>query len=177
MGEDAFRAAGIWIVVLAIMGGGLIMAMMPQPHDSPPSYRCMNNLKQLGGFFQVRQVDGRLEDLVGAAFFLQFRDEVRPEWMAVFRCPGGPEDVTCSYRGPDATSLGRLRDPGLRSVILACCANGENGDEPFHDDGVCVLWSSGKVEFIPWEEMEGCDGGPVKVGPGSPDPRFRHLVR
>ena len=137
----------------------------------------MNNLKQLGGLFQARQAGGRLEYPVGQAFFLQFRDELRPEDMMVFRCPEGPDRGLTSYRGPDATALERLREPGLRSVIIACDANGPNGDEPFHDDGVCVLYSSGKTEFIRWEEMEGYDGGPVKVGPGSPDQRFRHLVR
>ena len=164
----------LFVIALLI---GLLSAMVPTTTSHPPADRCMFNLKLLAGLFQARQAGGRLEYPVGQAFFLQFRDELRTEDLKVFRCSEGPEDVFISYRGPDAAALKRLRKVDGKSDIIACDANGENGDEPHHEDGICVLYETGKVEFIQWEEMEGYDGGPVKVGPDSPDPRFRHLVR
>ena len=99
----------------------------------------------------------------------------------IHACRNDWANAPCSYRGPDLWLLNQLNSgkapEGKDAPFIACDANGENGDEPHHDDGLCVLWSSGKTEFIRWEEMEGYDGGPVKVGPGSPDPRLRHLVR
>jgi hypothetical protein len=61
-------------------------------------------------------------------------------------------------------------------VIIACDASGPNG-EPHHLDGLCVLRSDGSTKFVRWEDMDGYDGGPVPVGPHSPDPRLRHLVK
>ena len=167
--------AAIGLLLLLLIGIGL--ATIPRLRVTTNRQACRFNLSRIGGLLLAKQAGGRLRYPEGSAYLLQVKDEVKAEDMKVFRCPEGPDDVLISYRGPDATALERIRQPAGESIIIACDANGENGDAPHHDDGVCVLWSSGKTEFIRWEEMEGYDGGPVKVGPGSPDPRFRHLVR
>ena len=149
----------------------------------------MNNLRQIGGLLETERIAGKLKPLTGQAFILQVSDGVPDDRLEVFSCPGDPdvpddqerEKLHCSYRGPDA-STARLYTEGKleKPVILACDANGPDGDEPFHEEGVVVLWSNGYVNFIPWVAMEGYAPGnlnPFRVGPDSPDPRFRHLVK
>ena len=49
---------------------------------------------------------------------------------------------------------------------------------PSHN-GIHVLWSTGKVEFLRMEEIKGADleNGLITIGEGSEDPRLRTMRR
>ncbi len=167
---------------------------------------CMNNLRQLGALMSERLAEDRLQRVPGAVFLKQFAADLRNEDLQTFTCPGDPryppaddlhwrwpwlvenlEDLVkryaddwrtapCSYRGPDADLLAEAFGPYAPRLIIACDQNGPDGSAPYHAGGVVVLYNDARVGFIKWEKMEGYAGGPVKVGPGSPDPRFRRLI-
>jgi len=180
------------IVFGSVVGLGMLLTgvAVREGNEVRDRFGCMNNLKALGELLMARKAGrGKLRPLEGAAYVLQVAPDVNDEDLDVFLCPGAPgadelgadfadairklrpehAGRLCSYRGPDQTALAAWKkaNPGKRAIV-ACCAQGDDGLLPYHGDGICVLYETGKVEFIP---------GPVQVGPDSPDPRFRHLVR
>ena len=148
-------------------------------------------LVHLGGFLRAHQASAKLELLPGASFLLQLAPKVKDEHLEIFVCPGDRsarapavepyradwKSAPCSYRGPTAEFLEKAaKGEAPERYVLACDRNGPDGRAPHHAGGVAVLWNDSTVQFVRWEEMEGYEGGPVRVGPGSPDPRFTHLV-
>jgi hypothetical protein len=195
----------VLLVVALILGGLAVTAVVllsdhsgkETGQDLVARVECMNSLRRFGEMMRGRTEEGSLELLAGAALFLQGAGDFQDEDLVAFLCRGDPryEELTsdhpalvamfrsdlktapCSYRGPDAQLLREaIEIPGADRAIIACDLNGPDGNEPHHANGICVLWNTMKVDFIRWEHMEGYAGGPVQVGPGSPDPRFRHLI-
>ncbi|MHC4470246.1 MAG: hypothetical protein ACYS99_04715 [Planctomycetota bacterium] len=181
------REAGLW--KLADIG----QLSLSHRHQAA----CLTNLFHLAGHMRARLASLKLANESGSAFLLQLAPKVKDEWVKIFVCPGdrgvvgtevgtpdfveryraGWRSAPCSYRGPSAEFLAAaVRGEAPERYILACDKNGADGRAPHHASGVCVLWNDSKVQFLRWEEMEGHEGGPVQVGPGSPDPRFRHLI-
>jgi hypothetical protein len=197
MGTERGLAAHalIILVLLGVVLALFIATMSPVDHDNPEyasdrlRSTCLVNLAWLGSRFAELRDDGRLKTLKvepGAAFLIQIA-RTDPEGLRALVCPGDPEapktvdwnSPHCSYRGPDLETARRLvmeRGTIVEPIIIACDANGPDGDDPFHPKGVLTLWSDGRIRFIRWEKMAGFEGSPVVVGPGSPDERFRHLV-
>ena len=181
------RYSGVIVLLIGIgclLGLTMLLSECPSRGDGSGLRRgCLNNLKQLGGFLLTYDLADEIARVPGADYVLQVGRDLTPQQHRAFHCPGDPtpaDEHRCSYRGPDEwlLELQRSRGDGRRDYpYVACDANGPAGDEPYHEDGVCVLCSSGSVEFVRWEDMQGYAGGPVKIGPGSPDPRFRHLIR
>jgi len=158
---------------------------------------CLGHLFHLGGHLRATLASRKLSRRPGREFLLQVAPRVRDAYIGIFVCPGdrrvrGSDVETpahlaryrddwkaapCSYRGPSAEFLEKAaRGEATERYILACDRNGGDGRSPHHPGGVAVLWNDSQVQFVRWEEMEGGDGGPVPVGPNSPDPRFQHLV-
>jgi hypothetical protein len=162
-----------------------------QAREAVKRVRCMNNLRQLGGLLALKRAEGNLERVPGAAYLLQVAPEVRDENLEIFLCSGDPRfaefaldpapfvtlyrddwrTAPCSYAGPDHQLLSRMERHRVEEIIIACDA-----DPNHHADGICVLYNTGKVGFLPWSEIEGSDGRPVAIGPTCPDRRFQHLV-
>ena len=152
------------------------------PAAEGPKVECLQHLYRIG--MLLREHADEVEPRPGAEYLLQlapFAGEY--ERRTLFTCPLDPDRATtrCSYRGPSralleagATERGSAESKGR---IIACCACGDDGTTPWHGDGVSVLYANGTTEFIPWSDMEGYEGGPVRIGPGSPDPRFRDLEK
>ena len=153
------------------------------PHPDQPRVECLQNLHRISRLLRALEEEKGLEPRPGAEYLLQILPGLAEHEQSFLVCPLDPDRATtrCSYRGPDAAFLASeaadRSSPESRAKILACCACGDGGDEAWHPDGVCVVYVRGATRFIPWSELEGCEGGPVKIGPDSPDPRFRHLVR
>lgn len=170
-------------LVLAFALAAAVVPVACSAHPDQPKVVCLQNLDRLGQLLRRLEANGELKPLPGADYLLQVRAGLPERDSVFFQCPGDPDrdPARCSYRGPDAAFLARgaadRNSPEAAGQILACCACGDDGREPWHGDGVCVLHVKGVTEFIPYSEMEGYDGGPVPIGPDSPDPRFRHLVR
>lgn len=108
---------------------------------------CMNNLRQLGGLLKLREVQGKLKPVPGAGFLLQLWDDIPPEDREVYVCPSDPRAAAHratrygSYLGPDEATLDRMSaEPRNGKLVIAAC--------PHHEDGVVVLYSSSKVEFL-----------------------------
>lgn len=183
-----------------VLGDGKRIVLSALARNAPERLECLDHLQELGALLMtLRQAGGHFRLEGGPAFLLQFRTwVVDDDALDVFLCPGDPlaaqltarpqlfvkqmrgDDPLCTYRVADDAMIEATFGPGMESeepVIVACCANGEDGEQPWHEGGVCVLRSDGRPGFVTFEEMEGYDGGPVKVGPGSPDPRFARLVR
>ena len=177
------------VVIGSVVGVGMLLTgvAVREGNEARDRLQCLNNLKQIGQLLLVRKAGQKLRQDDGEVHLLQTVKEIDYDDFDIFVCPGGPGEhefgsnfvkVFCSYRGPDQAALAswKAANPN-KDPIIACDANGDDGLHPQHPDGVCVLHESGAVGFIPWKEMQGYDGGPVQVGPDSPDARFRHLVR
>jgi hypothetical protein len=126
---------------------------------------------------------GHLRPLAGTAFLLQVAEKFWDEDLRDFVCPEDPERprevrrdaLYCSYRGPDLETARRFVEGTLpEDTIIACDACGPRGDVPHHEDALVILRASGRVEVLPRGQP---GGAPATIGPDSPDPRFRHLVR
>lgn len=191
----------LYVFFLLVCTAFLLIVPWPSGHHhSRRRIECMMNLRQIGAIVADQQSEGvDIHSETGSRFLLQVSPELDDYDLGAFLCPederndaaqeiaGTAEFIRlyrsdwrtapCSYRGPDEELLSGLRDryPDP-TVIIACDMNGPDGDEPHHEDGVCVLFETGRVDFLKWDEVEGSDGDPVPVGPNSPDPRFRHLV-
>jgi hypothetical protein len=173
------------VSLLLLFGGVFVaLALLEGPaHPVYPLLTCQNNLRQIGGLLVAEHAAGRLRVLGGAAFLTQLAPLVIDEDLKVFLCPKDPgapgantrDRIHCSYRGPDLETARRFVDGTLpKDAILACDACGDDGTVPYHEPGLCVMFASGKVECL---KRGAPNGAPAKVGPGSLDPRFIHLVR
>jgi hypothetical protein len=196
----SWRRVLLLLLFALVLGGLSVVALLEglqsHNHRASPRVACMNNLRQIGGLMRGRMAEERMERVPGSAFLKQMAPDIRDEDLVVFLCPkdsryssllANQDDLVkhyredwrtapCSYRGPNAELLAEAFAPDAPRLILACDHCGPAGSDPWHETGVVVLFNDGRVDFILWEEMEGYDGGPVPVGPGSPDPRFRRLV-
>jgi hypothetical protein len=162
---------------------------------------CMNNMREVLGLLISRQATRRLRFYSGSAFVLQVAPLIRDENLTVFRCPGDsmkrsklgpgvvelyrnaklPADGTLkltSYAGPNwkdypLRTVGREAGKSRLWICDAC-----PGGKPHHRGGICVGYSSGKVEFIPIKDLKGHDPAKQKiiVGPDSPDPRLKMMT-
>ena len=174
----------VLILIVLLLGGAAAafqFVIKPNFLDVGTEEVCLGNLAQVGKLLSMRIPGNRLERLDGPDYLLQAKEELKTPKPSLFLCPGHEDAAPggCSYRGPDWRMVEESLKEGWiqKPVIVACCANGENGDSPYHEKGVCVLFDTGQTEFFPWTSMKGYEGGPVPVGPDSPDPRFQHLVR
>ena len=159
-----------------ILAAALSLAMVGCDFTPEPGFdsrRCVWHLRQIGELLADHSFDRprTLRALPGARFLLQLEpDCVEDIDLDVFCCHLDPEAprpnprgaLRCSYYGPDAETAeayaaGKLTGP----VILACCDR--------HKGGLLVVWTTGRTETL--------TGQHSPVGPGSPDPRLRHLVR
>ena len=190
---------GVRIALGLLVALGLVLALA-QPFGCDDRGRekrnfvtCMNGMMHLGGLLRARRERGDLCAMAGEAFLLQLADEMKDAHLRFFLCWGEPgndcfhryrdpepvsrEGLRSSYLGPDLETAGRFVRGELDvKVFIACDAPGADG-EPHHRHGLTVLRADGLADFVEWKVMQGYDGGPVPVGPDSPDPRFRHLVK
>ncbi len=155
----------------------------------PPRWResaCEFNLEQMSRRLEDLRRQGRLRPLAGVAFLTQPADgnvEGKKESPA-FVCLADPERPDawcrpctphCFYRGPDLETARRFVEGTLPpDTVIACDADGPGGDIPWHEDYLIVLQASGRVVWLPRGDPSQV---PLVIGPDSPDPRFRHLVR
>ena len=175
----------------------------PSHRHHPEWVMCNTGLWILGTHLQTRRDEGRLQALTGSQFLLQIAGDLHDAELHHLVCPGDLErrverrelwneseefiqrcrddwrSTPCSYRGPDKELLAEIMASTrkITPAIIACDANGPDGRTPYHPNGINVLYENGEVEFLEWYEIKGSDGDPVPVGPDSPDPRLRHLVR
>jgi hypothetical protein len=176
----------VFCVSLLLLFGGAFVALAlfeGSTHPTYPLLTCQNNLRQIAGLLFTEREAGKLRVVKGAAFLTQLAPLVVDEDLKIFFCPkdpGAPEANTrdrihCSYRGPDLETARRFVEGTLpKDAILACDACGDDGTVLHHKSGLVVLFASGKVQGL---RRGTPDGAPAKVGPGSEDPRFVHLVR
>ena len=174
-----------FLILIILLGGGwAAFEYVIKPNfklDLGQAEACRGNLSQIGKLLVERIPGRRLEDLDGPDHLLQVIEDMDPKIPKLFACPGDKAWTSgdCSFRGPDwAAAQDAINEKLIkRPLIIACCACGEDGDQPWHEKGVSVLYDSFDAGFVPWAEMEGYQDGPVTIGPDSPDPRFRHLIR
>lgn len=169
-------------------------------HDG--SLGCMHQLSAIGGELIWLKASRRLRLYNGAAFLLQAKDRVsegslhyflcpndrgerggRPpigsaaltDWYRNLTLPGGVDEAYCSYAGPDWRRRPPGKDDGRKKTRLWACCRCPDGVT--RHNGLVVLWSTGSVEKIPLEEIEGYDyeEDVVVIGPDSPDARLRDL--
>ncbi len=132
---------------------------------------CRMNFGEIHGMLAVQHAGTGLRPLAGKDFLLQVAEHFGDVDLAIFCCPLDPlapktnprSSPWCSYFGPDVETARRLvsADWTVEPAILAGCDH--------HEDGVRLLRAGGACEVL--------KGIHVLVGPGSPDPRLRHLVR
>ena len=186
------------LVVITIIAAlaGMVVALVPMLNRQSEMTQSMNNLKQIGGILQAKQAGGKLKYFSGAAFLLQAMDEIKDDDLKVFISPSdkvfpdrddfgtenfiesyrtldlkaGIANEHCSYAGPNWAEFPQARAgrAALKSRLWGCdrCYKGV----PF-GDGICVLYDSGKTEFIDIEKIKGADleNGFIQVGKHSPD--------
>jgi prepilin-type N-terminal cleavage/methylation domain-containing protein len=187
---------------------GMVTLVIPKGQEAKNRVECMNNLRQVGGILATMKSGEGLKPYNGAAFVLQVASEVNDEDLKVFVCPGEEfnpddprpainepgfiemyrkemdlkgggqiEDRYCSYAGPNWREYPEAKAGAAakKTRIWACdkCRNGQA-----HHNGIVVLYTTSKVDFIKLEDLEGqnLEEGTINVGQGSLDPRLEKMI-
>jgi hypothetical protein len=112
---------------------------------------------------------------VGSAEFIRMYRDLEPSDLAEDRdwsrytSYAGPNWE--SFPEPKAGPSGTRRDRMTRLWACDACVGGRP-----HHEGIVVLYSSGKIDFLLPEQLEGMSEGEFQVGPGSPDPRLERVI-
>jgi prepilin-type N-terminal cleavage/methylation domain-containing protein len=206
--EQGFTLIEILVVITIIAAlVGMVTLVIPKGQEAKNRVQCMNNLRQIGALLVTKNAGNGVIPYSGAAFVLQVADEIGDEDLDVFVCPGeGPnpddmrptvgdkefiamyrkdmdlkggkvEDRFTSYAGPNWKGFPQAKaGAAARKARVWGCDKCRNG-EAYHD-GIVVLYTSSKVDFIKFEKIEGMstDDGEIIVGPDSPDSRLEKMI-
>jgi prepilin-type N-terminal cleavage/methylation domain-containing protein len=205
--EHGFTLIEILVVITIIAAlVGMVTLVIPKGQEAKNRVTCMNNLRQIGSLLVALEAGPGAKEYNGAAFVLQVADDVNNEDLDVFICPGEGdnmddprpatsdpefvamyrdqmdlkagkvEDRFTSYAGPNWKAFPKSKaGKDKNATRLWACDKCRNG-AAYHD-GIVVLYSSSKVDFLKLENLEGhSDDGIIRVGPDSGDKRLAKMI-
>jgi prepilin-type N-terminal cleavage/methylation domain-containing protein len=205
--EHGFTLIEILVVITIIAAlVGMVTLVIPKGQEAKNRVTCMNNLRQIGALLVALDAGPGVKEYNGAAFVLQVAGEVKNEDLDVFVCPGEPDnmddpraaantpDFIAMYRDQMDLKSGKVEErftsyagpnfrkypvakagPAANETRLWACDKCRNG-AAYHD-GIVVLYTSSKVDFLKLEDLEGHNvaDGTIRVGPDSGDPRLSKM--
>lgn len=205
--EHGFTLIEILVVITIIAAlVGMVTLVIPKGQEAKNRVTCMNNLRQIGGLLATLNAGSGAKPYNGAAYVLQVAGDVGNSDLGVYVCPGEPENMDdarpeagspefikmyredmdlkkgkvedryTSYAGPNWTAFPQSKaGVGKQETRLWACDKCRNG-AAYHD-GIVVLYSSSKVDFLKLDQLEGhSDDGTIIVGQESPDPRLAKMT-
>ena len=206
--EHGFTLIEILVVITIIAAlVGMVTLVIPKGQEAKNRVTCMNNLRQIGALLVAMDASSDLKPYNGAAFILQVANQIKDEDLDVFVCPGEGENIDdarpaatdpefskmyrdqmdlkagkiedrfTSYAGPNWKSFPMAKaGKAARETRLWACDKCRNGAA--HHDGIAVLYTSSKVDFLKLENLEGhnVDEGVIVVGKESGDPRLAKMI-
>ena len=205
--EQGFTLIEILVVITIIAAlVGMVTLVIPRGQEAKNRVECMNNLRQIGAFLATINTGDGFKPYSGAAFVLQVAGDVSDEDLNVFICPGEPdnlddprptigdksfidmyrkmdlktgqvEDRYTSYAGANRKAYPQPKaGPAARKTQIWACDKCRNGMA--HHDDIVILYSSTKVDFLKFGDLEGHDAesGEIIVGPGSQDERLEKMI-
>ena len=205
--EHGFTLIEILVVITIIAAlVGMVTLVIPKGQEAKNRVTCMNNLRQIGSLLVAQNAGQGVKEYNGAAFVLQVAGDVKNEDLDVFLCPGEPDNADdprpaprtpefiamyrdqmdlktgkveerfTSYAGPNFRKypVSKAGKAAQETRLWACdkCRNGA----AYHN-GIVVLYSSSKVDFLKLENLEGHseEDGLILVGEESQDPRLKKM--
>ncbi len=206
--EHGFTLIEILVVITIIAAlVGMVTLVIPKGKEVKDRVTCMNNLRQIGSLLVALDAGPGVKEYSGAAFVLQVAGDVKNEDLDVYVCPGEGENMDdprpstsdpefvamyreemnlksgkvedrfTSYAGPNWKAFPKSKaGKAKQETRLWACDKCRNG-AAYHD-GIVVLYSSSKVDFIKLENLEGhsVDKGTIDVGPDSGDKRLAKMI-
>ena len=187
---------------IVIICGGVI-ALVPRlgtgARPRGPVRTCAGNLRMIGGLYTSEVMEhGAAAYDGGARMLLEFRRRgfVPSGREHVFICPGDP-DVEWEFRPgnpwlnddvDDVDLLAGRCSYAVRDLVrfpvapddddawIACDRQGRDGRTLHHPNGLHVLFTDGRVEFLHYLDLGLSADDAIVVGPDSPHPELAKML-